>query len=224
MTTNKNNNANAFNIALNKLLKHEGNYANDVDDKGGETYCGISRNNFPNWIGWNIIDHYKNSEHFNEHLKSDFNLQAHVEDFYKINFWNKMNCDIVAELSLRMDAFGRSVVAEPSQSVVTEQSRSVASELFELSVNTGLHRATSILQTALNILNRNEKLYSDILVDGKFGRITLATLRTSLKLNNSKLFFNLLNILQGSFYTELMLNNPVYEKYIGWFNRVVIER
>ena len=187
-----------FNTALKKLLKLEGKYANDPIDKGGETYCGISRNNFPNWIGWNIIDHYKKTNHFTEHLKSDFNLQAQVEDFYKTNFWNKMHCDLIGGM--------------------------IAEELFELSVNTGIFRATFMLQTTLNTLNRNEKLYQDILVDGRFGKVTLATLRISLSKNSHKLFFNLLNILQGSFYIELMLNNPVYEKYIGWFNRVVIER
>ena len=189
----------SFIESFNKLISIEGSYVNDSDDKGGETYCGISRNNFPNWIGWNIIDHYKNLNNFHEHLKSDFNLQAHVEDFYKTNFWNKMNCDVVAELS-----------------------RSIATELFELSVNTGVHRTTSILQTTLNILNRNEKLYKDILVDGKFGTVTLATLREAIKTNNNKLIFNIINILQGNFYIELMLNNPDYEKYIGWFKRVEV--
>ena len=196
MTTNDKHKSDSFKNALTKLLNHEGGYANDPDDKGGETYRGISRKNFPNWIGWNIIDYYKTTKHFEEHLTSDFNLQAHVEDFYKTNFWNKMHCDFI-----------------PTE---------IAEELFELSVNTGLKRATSILQTTLNILNRNEKAYNDILVDGRFGNITLVTLRTSLKHNSRRLIFNLINILQGSFYTELMLNNPVYEKYIGWFNRIDI--
>lgn len=98
----------------------------------------------------------------------------------------------------------------------------IAYELFEMAVNIGRTKAISMLQKILNLLNRNESLYEDILVDGIFGRITLATLRTSLEHNDAKLFLNLLNILQGSFYVELMLNNPVYEKYIGWFNRVNI--
>lgn len=37
-------------------LEHEGGYANVVGDKGGETYCGISRVNNPKWQGWAIID------------------------------------------------------------------------------------------------------------------------------------------------------------------------
>ena len=186
-----------FHTAFEKLIQLEGAYSNDPIDKGGETFCGISRNNFPKWIGWNIIDHYKSSNHFNELLKSDFVLLEHVQDFYYNNFWLKMNCNLL-----------------PTH---------IAKELFELSVNTGIKRATIILQTTLNVLNNNQKLYSDIQTDGKFGSITLATLQTALESVNNKLIFNVINILQGCFYIELMINNPLYEKYVGWFNRVVIE-
>jgi len=184
----------AFLIALAKLLKYEGIYSNDPDDKGGETYRGISRNNFPNWIGWKFIDSAKDSPQFLEILKANLNLEILVREFYYENFWLKMNCDVLPDL--------------------------IASELFELSVNVGIARTTIILQTALNILNNNQKLYSDIRTDGKFGSQTLATLQTSHSKNNFKRVFNVINILQGSFYIELMLNNPVYEKYIGFFDRV----
>ena len=83
-------------------------------------------------------------------------------------------------------------------------------------------RASIILQTVLNLLNRNGKFYPDIKIDGKVGPQTLSTLRLCLQKNSEKLLFNVLNILQGAFYTELMLNNPVYEKYIGWFSRIEI--
>ena len=38
---------------------YEGNYSNDKDDPGGETYKGISRNMNKDWEGWKIIDSYK---------------------------------------------------------------------------------------------------------------------------------------------------------------------
>lgn len=48
-----------FKIALDKVLSREGGYINDPDDKGGETYKGISRKYNPDWKGWRIIDNTK---------------------------------------------------------------------------------------------------------------------------------------------------------------------
>ena len=45
-----------FNIAYAKTGHAEGGYANNPDDSGGETVQGISRNNFPKWRGWMIVD------------------------------------------------------------------------------------------------------------------------------------------------------------------------
>ncbi len=42
-----------------KTLKHEGGYANNPNDKGGETYRGIGRKANPNWKGWGFIDQVK---------------------------------------------------------------------------------------------------------------------------------------------------------------------
>ena len=34
--------------AFNKIIVNEGGYVNDKDDKGGETFMGITRKNHPN--------------------------------------------------------------------------------------------------------------------------------------------------------------------------------
>lgn len=39
--------------------RNEGNYVNDPQDVGGETYRGIARNFHRAWEGWTIIDFYK---------------------------------------------------------------------------------------------------------------------------------------------------------------------
>lgn len=44
---------------LPRTLFHEGGYSNRKNDKGGETYRGISRKHNPNWKGWAIIDSLK---------------------------------------------------------------------------------------------------------------------------------------------------------------------
>ena len=187
-----------FNKAFEKLIQFEGGYVNDPDDTGGETYKGISRNNFPNWSGWTRIDYHKNEIDFELELKQDTVLDASVESFDKENFWDKMKCDLMPNF--------------------------VAEEVFEASVNMGIHRATEILQTALNLLNNNQKRYKNIDVDGDLGSITIATLKVAKTKVSSKLMFNVLNFLQAKFYIELMERNEKYEKYIGWFNRIDIRK
>ena len=41
-----------FRLAYKKIEAAEGGYVNDPDDKGGETYKGISRKANPDWNGW----------------------------------------------------------------------------------------------------------------------------------------------------------------------------
>lgn len=41
------------------VQRHEGGYANDPDDIGGETYRGIARAVWPQWEGWRYIDLWK---------------------------------------------------------------------------------------------------------------------------------------------------------------------
>lgn len=44
-----------FKIAFDITNKTEAGYANNPDDSGGETYAGISRNNWPYWEGWKNV-------------------------------------------------------------------------------------------------------------------------------------------------------------------------
>lgn len=64
-------------------LRFEGGYAYVKGDKGGETYCGISRNANPNWAGWEILNQYKPLRRGD--LISDSTLRQLVADVY----WNK---------------------------------------------------------------------------------------------------------------------------------------
>lgn len=48
---------------------------NDPNDKGGLTYAGITRKNWPDWAGWELIDRGAGVP---ERL---------VSDFYRDNFW-----------------------------------------------------------------------------------------------------------------------------------------
>lgn len=90
-----------FKTALDKVLCCEGGYVNDPDDKGGETYKGISRKYNPYWKGWEIVDTYKfnnpnvsNKERTKE-LDKDMKLQKEVYYLYKNNYWDCFELDDV---------------------------------------------------------------------------------------------------------------------------------
>lgn len=117
-----------FKIAFRKTCKWEGEYANDPDDTGGETYKGISRKHHPTWNGWKIIDKLK-QEHprgFKTKLKDNSELQAMVDDFYKRNYWNHLHLDDLANQEL-------------------------ANQVFDTAVNCGIKTAVKIIQKVLGI-------------------------------------------------------------------------
>lgn len=70
-----------FQIALAITERWEGGLSNNPLDSGGETYEGISRNNFPDWEGWQLIDANPNS------LGTNQALQGYVVQFYHDHFW-----------------------------------------------------------------------------------------------------------------------------------------
>jgi lysozyme family protein len=107
------------------------------------------------------------------------------------------------------------------QSLHLVDDANIAIEIFDTSVNMGVGKGGKIFQEALNLTNRNERDYANIVVDGAIGAKTISAYR---KCKNKKLLFNLLNFLQAEFYIELMRKREVNEKFIGWFNRVIITK
>lgn len=73
----------SFSAFITPLLIREGGYVNDPLDRGGETYQGISRVNWPNWEGWKILDAKKpirKGQVFGD-------LTNAVLRFYQTNYW-----------------------------------------------------------------------------------------------------------------------------------------
>lgn len=193
-----------FSLAYKKTMTHEGGYANDPEDAGGETWKGISRVYHASWEGWHIIDSYKNQPNFPKNLEfASTKLQELVELQYKRMYWDVNRLD--------------------------EMPQDVAEELFDTGVNLGVGRAAKYLQIALNCLNRNQDpgFYSDLVVDGNIGPKTLMALITlTTKAQNDKVvLLKMLNVLQGYHYIEYMGKSPTQEKYArGWYSRVEITK
>lgn len=185
-----------FKEAYDITLENEGGYDNDPDDAGGETYKGITRKYESDWYGWAIIDEAKNEPNFPKNLDGIEKLQVLVEKKYKDKYWDVFDGDNI-----------------PVQFL--------ANELFDTGVNMGIKRAITFLQTALNVLNRNGKLYPDIDEDGAFGTNTLDALKAYLKTDAAGLLYKIINILQGMHYITYMKKDPIQEKFCrGWFQRV----
>lgn len=178
---------------------NEGGYHNATGvnsaDKGGETFKGIARKFWPKWKGWAIIDSFKGNPKFHSIIESSLELNELEKEFYKSNFWDVNKLD-------QIDYFP------------------IQGELFDTGVNMGVGTAAKFFQEGLNLLNRNQRDYKDIEVDGGIGNETLGAY---MKLNQSdkEKLFNLINIMQGERYLDLCRKDKSQEVFLrGWLNRV----
>lgn len=187
---------NVFDREYAALIEVEGGYVNDPDDAGGETYKGIARRYHPGWNGWPIIDAAKGDKGFPGALDRDPQLDAACRAFYRREFWDKLACDQV--------------------------SPELAAELFEQSVNLPFSATVSYLQSACNALNDEQRYFSDLVVDGKFGPKTVAAMRALIAAKRGGALVIGLNSYQGVRYMENALHDPGKRKYVrGWLeNRV----
>ncbi|MEE1885709.1 glycoside hydrolase family 108 protein [Pedobacter flavus] len=133
-----------FEIAEIETRKFEGGYANLKDDKGGETYAGISRNFWPDWEGWTVIDAFKSG--IPQHAGIDFEMNSKemhdqlkfmVSRFYRINFWEGMNLDLI-------------------------DNQELANSIYDFAVNAGINRSVKFIQEIV-----------EVEMDGKLGPITI---------------------------------------------------
>jgi lysozyme family protein len=113
-----------FLTAYKITAKNEGGYANVEGDRGGETYCGITRPNFPKWAGWVKVDAYKPLK--NGQIVNDATLEDLVHSFYKQNFWDKVKGD----------------------DIINQES---ANGIYDFAVNAGYRKAIILAQRALQI-------------------------------------------------------------------------
>lgn len=105
-----------FTPAFEKMILNEGGYklTDTPGDRGGQTYAGIARNAWPKWDGWEWVD------------RGDTPPAAIVREFYKTNFWDVVQGDLIA-------------------------SQRTAQTVFDFSVNAGVRTAAILAQTVAGV-------------------------------------------------------------------------
>ena len=91
-----------FNKAIEVILKHEGGYANNPNDPGGETNYGISKRSYPEL---NIRE-----------LTRD-----HAKEIYKQDFWQPLRLYMIDNANICLEIFDFAVNAGPSRAVKIAQ-------------------------------------------------------------------------------------------------------
>lgn len=118
-----------FDIAFKRTVNAEGGYVNDPDDKGKETYMGISRVYHSKEVMWNIIDVMKKQHSgsvLNHVLKQSSVVQNNVKSIYKKEYWDVLYLDNI-------------------------KNQRIANEIFDDAVNRGVKSAVKVIQKLLNI-------------------------------------------------------------------------
>lgn len=193
-----------FKIAYAPLAAYEGGYSNDAADRGGETYCGIARNFFPDWKGWRIVDDAKasvgtGSRALTKCLGANAEIKDYVLAWYRKEWWDRLGLEAMPQ--------------------------DLANEIFEEAVNLGRGGAGKLLQTMCNAFNFNKStkapLFEDLKVDGAIGPRTLDALKVLLKRRTSSAaLVHALNCLQGTHYINLAAKKPSQRVFTdGWMTR-----
>jgi len=108
---------------------------------------------------------------------------------------------------------------------IAARSRPLAYELFDTGVNMGVGVAAEFLQRSLNVLNRRQRDWPDLKVDGEIGPVTLQNLLAGWERrgpDGAEVLLKILNCLQGARYVALAERREKDEDFVfGWIkNRV----
>jgi lysozyme family protein len=185
-----------FDRAYDHLIGVEGGYVNDRDDRGKETYKGISRRFHPDWPGWGIIDKARHFLSFPGNLADNPELDRLTRSFYRLHYWDQFALD--------------------------DLPYELAYEVFEMHVNVG-GVVVSYLQRACNVLNYKGLFGEDLIVDGVWGNKTHDAVLSLVRAGKQDRLSKALNVLQGWHYFQIMERHSSQRKFAGgWLARVKV--
>ena len=185
-------------------MSAEGSYSFREADTGLQTYKGISRKWNPKWIGWNTIDKalekypelkipYKKPPASIHKLNSELNVNEELEyliyDFYYENYYTKCGAWNIG---------GKLAVV-----------------LFDMSVLSGVRRASKSLQKCLNI-----HFKTNLVVDSQVGSGTLKVLNEIIGSKGLDIVVNKLIYEMKDNLIEASKLDGNEENYAGWMNRI----
>lgn len=197
-------------VFKNTILPHEGGWVNNPIDRGKETYRGISRANFPKWLGWAQVDkvkatlgpqpkygtkaYWKYAKALNKALFSQPEVCGLVSKFYESNFW----------LNLHLDKM---------------KSQGISDELCDEAVNMGEGGADALLAKVFREIEWATK--KPIPVPPRFTLKTVEWINEYTKDRDNRIaFYNSVRIKRVRFYVNLAKKHPEYESIIlAWADR-----
>ena len=179
---------------IRRCVAVEAGYVNNPADKGGETNHGITATT---------------AAEYKADLVRLFNWSGRMIDLteqmaiyiFQVGWWDRLHC---AEL-LAIHPF-------------------IADRIFDFGVNAGRGAAGTNLQRILNVMNRQQKDYKDITVDGAIGNGTIATVKAYVAKRGNEGVLNLIQLLidlQGAHYVQIAEKRELNETFMsGWTTRV----
>lgn len=173
----------------------EAGYVNDPSDRGGETNCGITKA---------VAQTYK--AELVKRFKWDGTMRNLTKEMaffiYDVEYWQKMRLDDILK-----------------------RCPALADKMFDVGINAGWNTAGQWLQLILNVANKRQTFYKDLVIDGNVGSVTIAALDSLYKARGVKQSnWNLVKLFickQGAHYVDISFKREENEDFLwGWSGRI----
>lgn len=176
-----------FEKAIPVILKHEGGYVNHPNDPGGATNYGVSLRFLKDVpLVYGDIDHDGDVDV--QDIRNMTPAQAAV--IYKAFWWDKYRYSVVWD-------------------------QTIATKIFDFSVNMGASRAHKLLQLALN-----NAFSMNLTVDGVLGNASFTSINAITDGQQEQVLITAYCNEAWGFYQRLIAGNPKFKAFEnGWRNR-----
>lgn len=180
--------------AITNVSVAEGGYSFHPDDRGGETFRGISRKHHPGWRGWETVDHLKESGVRKPDININVALATAAREFYH-------------------DMYVATVPRELSMNPM-------AIQFFSQAVVAGKKTAVLALQRAISSIATSGQMRLSIAEDGIWGKETAGGYVRIVHENNNALFIVNYNRFCNVHFARVVEAHPKQITFlVGWMNR-----